>query len=226
MATATMKRSGDLAELVRAYQAGVWRYLRFLGCDEAQADDLTQETFLAVHRKPFAERCPQASAAYLRSVARNLFLGAIRKSKRQGRIENLDLAEQVWQQYVKDDAYEAWLEALRDCVETVNGRARQAIDLFYRDNRSRTEIGQTLEMTDDGVKSLLRRTRELLRRCVEQKVDGTETGELTGPEHRPDAQATTTRIGAYQPDAPARNTRPATSNEPSSEERSESGGFE
>lgn len=174
MATATMKRSGDLAELVRAYQAGVWRYLRFLGCDEAQADDLTQETFLAVHRKPFAQRCPQASAAYLRSVARNLFLGAIRKSKRQGRIENLDLAEQVWQQYVKDDAYEAWLEALRDCVETVNGRARQAIDLFYRDNRSRTEIGQTLEMTDDGVKSLLRRTRELLRRCVEQKIDGTE----------------------------------------------------
>jgi DNA-directed RNA polymerase specialized sigma24 family protein len=52
----------------------------------------------------------------------------------------------------------------------VNGRARQAIDLFYRDNRSRTEIGQTLEMTEDGVKSLLRRTREILRKCVEEKV--------------------------------------------------------
>ncbi|MEX0714877.1 MAG: sigma-70 family RNA polymerase sigma factor [Pirellulales bacterium] len=221
-----MKRSGDLAELVRAYQAGVWRYLRFLGCDESQADDLTQETFLAVHRKPFAQRCPQASAAYLRSVARNLFLGAIRKSKRQGQIENFDLAEQVWQQYVKDDAYEAWLEALRDCVETVNGRARQAIDLFYRDNRSRTEIGQTLEMTDDGVKSLLRRTRELLRRCVEQKVDLAETGELTGPEHRLDAQAAAALTSAHQPDAQARAIRPATSEERIAKERSGLGDIE
>jgi len=29
------------AEIIETHQAGVWRYLRFLGCDEAQADDLT-----------------------------------------------------------------------------------------------------------------------------------------------------------------------------------------
>ena len=37
----------DLAELVREHQADVWRYLRYLGADGHDADDLTQETFLA-----------------------------------------------------------------------------------------------------------------------------------------------------------------------------------
>ena len=47
------ERQTQLADLVRQHQAGVWRYLRFLGCDRPLADDLTQETFLAVLETPF-----------------------------------------------------------------------------------------------------------------------------------------------------------------------------
>jgi hypothetical protein len=64
------------AELVRKHQAGVWRYLRFLGCDEARADDLTQETFLAVLKGSFQQRGEAETAAYLRTVARSRFLMA------------------------------------------------------------------------------------------------------------------------------------------------------
>ena len=44
--------TGELgpAELIERHQRGVWRYLRMLGCDSSTADDLTQETFLQVHR--------------------------------------------------------------------------------------------------------------------------------------------------------------------------------
>ena len=38
----------DAAQLIREHQAGVWRYLRVLGCSRELAEDLTQETFLAV----------------------------------------------------------------------------------------------------------------------------------------------------------------------------------
>ncbi len=38
----------DFAGLVRTHQVGVWRYVRFLGAEAAEADDLTQETFLAL----------------------------------------------------------------------------------------------------------------------------------------------------------------------------------
>lgn len=157
-----------MAGLVRTYQAGVWRYLRYLGADESLADDLTQETFLSVWKRPFVDHGSAATNQYLRKVARNLFLMSLRKQKRLPTLERLELADEVWQEFVGADS-EPMLDALRECVESLNGRARQAIDLCYRDQRSRAEIGREMELSEDGVKSLLRRTRELLRRCVEQK---------------------------------------------------------
>ena len=169
MATVVRKESGEL-DLVQSQQIGIWRYLRFLGCDSAQADDLTQETFLAIHTRPHEEQSAAATSAYVRTVARNLFLMSLRRARRQAIVENIELIEEVWQRFAADDEGETYRDAMRDCVETLEGRARQAIDLFYRDQRSRSEIARELEMTEDGVKSLLRRTREILRKCVEKKV--------------------------------------------------------
>ena len=42
--------------------------------------------------------------------------------------------------------------------------------LTYGDGRSRSQIATELRMSADGVKSLLRRVREALRRCVEGKL--------------------------------------------------------
>ncbi|HEX7449919.1 MAG TPA: sigma factor, partial [Pirellulales bacterium] len=60
----------DAARLIEEHQAGVWRYLRVLGCNAAEAEDLTQDTFLAVLEKPFHDYQRAATAAYLRQVAR------------------------------------------------------------------------------------------------------------------------------------------------------------
>ncbi len=70
----------DLVELIACHQAGVWRYLRALGCDACSADDLTQETFLEVLKRPFEQYNQQATAAYLRRVAHNLFITLRRRS--------------------------------------------------------------------------------------------------------------------------------------------------
>src|SRR6186997_2559087 len=64
----------DLAEAADAHRLGIWRYLRFLGCDDAAADDLTQETFLAVARGAGNGDAVRDVPAYLRGIARNLFL--------------------------------------------------------------------------------------------------------------------------------------------------------
>jgi RNA polymerase sigma-70 factor (ECF subfamily) len=170
MAIATMNQAMDLAELVRLHQAGVWRYLRFLGCEPSLADDLTQETFLTIHRSPFEQRSTQATCCYLRTVARNLFMAALRRSRREPAVEDLDRAERVWQRFAGDDGGESYLDALRECVGSLDGRARQAIDLRYQDDRSRAEIATALDLGEEGVKALLRRTREVLRRCVEKRL--------------------------------------------------------
>jgi DNA-directed RNA polymerase specialized sigma24 family protein len=50
------------------------------------------------------------------------------------------------------------------------GRPRDAIDRCYKNNESREEIATALEITPDGVKSILRRTRAILRDCIERRT--------------------------------------------------------
>ncbi|TWU22640.1 RNA polymerase sigma factor [Bythopirellula polymerisocia] len=160
----------QLAELVREHQADVWRYLRYLGATTADADDLTQETFLAVARAQFSEQSPQQTAAYLRTVARNQLLMARRRENHQISTVALAAAEQVWSTLVSETGSSVLLAALVDCLEKLEGRARAAIDGFYRDRRSREELAYDMNMKPDGVKTLLRRTREVLRNCIEKRM--------------------------------------------------------
>ncbi len=160
-----------MATLVRAHQAGVWRYLRFLGCDPAEADDLVQETFLTVLREPFELRSPTQTAAYLRMVARNRLLMARRKQRRVPTAIDLEAAEAVWARVAGEDGLNHYLVALNDCLEAaVSPRVRRALELQYRDRASRAEIAAALDMAVEGVKTLLRRARSALRDCVERKV--------------------------------------------------------
>jgi RNA polymerase sigma-70 factor (ECF subfamily) len=160
----------DLADLVRQHQAGVWRYLRYLGCDPALADDLTQETFLEIHRRPIEHRSDVQTAVYLRMVARNHMLMAVRKNGRHPVVGNLDLAEEVWARTAADDGLEEYVSDLRACLETaVTERVRTALAMSYEDDQTREQIAQRLDLTADGVKTMLRRARAALRECIERK---------------------------------------------------------
>lgn len=162
----------DLASLVREHQADLWRYLRYLGAPAEDADDLTQETFLAVARTPFELRTRGETAAYLRTAARNQLLMLRRRQGRQISTVELAQAEQAWAAATGDGAYDEFLEALKTCCESLAGKSKEAVDRFYREGQGREAIAAELEMTVDGVKALLRRTRAALRQCVERKLRG------------------------------------------------------
>ena len=171
MTTATTTdRRAAAAELVGAHQAGVWRYLRFLGCTPAQADDLTQETFLRVWRGRYEDRGKGRAAAYMRRVARNTLIDATRRARVRPAFLDVEAVDADWAESVGDDDGDGFRAALRRCLDRLAERARLALALFYRDEQSRTEIANTLEMTPDGVKTLMRRAREALRDCIERTV--------------------------------------------------------
>ncbi|MEO1496253.1 MAG: sigma-70 family RNA polymerase sigma factor [Planctomycetota bacterium] len=159
----------DLGRLVERHQAAIWRYLRYLGARPAEADDLTQEVFLSVARTGFEQRTDAHTSAYLRTAARNRLISLRRKTKREVALLDDDAADEVWAQRTSD-GWDEQVEALRGCVATLEGRARQAIDRHYRERASRDAIAESLGMTADGVKSLLRRTRAVLRDCVERTM--------------------------------------------------------
>ena len=71
---------------------------------------------------------------------------------------------------LSDCHWDDYLQELNRCWTSLGGRARRAIDLFYREGAARDFVARQLDMTADGVKTLLRRTRQLLRECVERNV--------------------------------------------------------
>ncbi len=171
MTVATADRYAEMTSVVQMHQAVVWRYLRFLGCNTTEADDLTQETFLKLFRSDFEQRSPRETAAYLRTIARNGLLMARRAARENHLSIDLDAAEAVWSRAAAEDGLDGYLVALRECLEVaVSTRVREALDLHYRDGASRDEIAASLDLAVEGVKTMLRRARTALRDCVERKI--------------------------------------------------------
>ena len=160
----------DLAELIVRHQATVWRYLRALGADVALADDLTQEAFLEVMRRPFEQYNDAASAGYLRRVAHNLFIS---RRRREGRMMVTDCAEDFetsWMRWAGFDAGNSVLDALAECFSRLTDRAQLALRLRFAEDSSRETIAEALAISEHGAKNLMQRAKAQLRECVEQKL--------------------------------------------------------
>ncbi|MCC6572529.1 MAG: sigma-70 family RNA polymerase sigma factor [Planctomycetes bacterium] len=160
----------DTAEIIRVHQLSVWRYLRFLGAGEALADDLTQEVFVAVLSQPFEYENPARTSAFLRTVARNQFVSALRKLKREISLDDINARESTWVEISGDDEGAAHREALDGCLEKLPERPRHVLRSYYGGDQSRGESAAALGMTDEALKKFLWRVRETLRECIERSL--------------------------------------------------------
>jgi RNA polymerase sigma-70 factor (ECF subfamily) len=160
----------DPVRLIEDHQAGVWRYLRALGCDAATAEDLTQDTFLAVLRSEFQDHSPAATAAYLRKVAHNFYVSALRRSGKVNAVENIEDFETAWTRWAGDDNGDELIDALRNCLQTLTDRARHALEMRFRDRETRANIAESLGITEHGAKNLMQRAKQQLKTCIEGKM--------------------------------------------------------
>ena len=165
-----MKTVEDLRGLVGRYQKEIWRYLRYLGCDEILAEDLTQETFLKIMQKPFTQYSPAATSSYLRAVARNLFLKHIRSLKSHPETPDFDEAEAAWENFAGENGGDTYIQALRECLESLDDRSREALSRRFREGDSYEEISTAMDLHREALKTLLRRSKEKLHICVEGKI--------------------------------------------------------
>jgi len=160
----------DVTALVARHQSGVWRYLRALGCDASLADDLTQDTFLEVLRKPLVEYNDQATGGYLRRVAHNLFISRRRRDARMTITEHAEDLEPAWMRWAGFDNGDNAIDALMDCFSRLTPRAQHALRLRFTSENSRQAIAESLGISEHGAKNLMQRAKAQLRECVESKL--------------------------------------------------------
>ena len=161
-------RTDPREEVVRRHLIGVWRYLRMLGCAPDLADDLTQDAFATALAKGALARDPAATGAFLRKTARFLFL----RSRRRPRDAEMlaDAADLLWQRDCAVDDGNELVAAVRTCLSELGDRAQRAVQLTYGEESSRADVARTLGLKENGVKTLLQRTRQALRECVQRRM--------------------------------------------------------
>ncbi|HWL66100.1 MAG TPA: sigma-70 family RNA polymerase sigma factor [Actinomycetota bacterium] len=160
-------RAGDSSafeELVRAYQADVWRLCLHLVRNEALADDVTQDAFVRAFRFLKRYRGESKFSTWLFSIAHNCAVDEIRRAGRRRRTQELLHAQRPAEP--QDPA--ASME-IRYAIESlpIDLRAPMLlIDIFGLPYR---EAGRILKLPEGTVKSRVHRARVSVAEMLEPK---------------------------------------------------------
>jgi RNA polymerase sigma factor (sigma-70 family) len=157
--------------LFEAHYQRLYRYLDRVSGDPDLAADLAQETFVRLYRRG---ALPDAPAAWLISVAMNLFRNAQSSASRRRRLLTVARGERM-----HGDAPPTPEEAA--LADDTRGRVRRTIDrlserersllLLHAEGYAYRDIAAALELNERSVGTLLARARRAFRQCYEESAD-------------------------------------------------------
>lgn len=136
-----------------------WRFCR----DRAMADDMAQEAFLKAFRSLAAFRGESAFSTWLTAVALNTYRSRLRAEGPP--LLSLDPARTFSAEAgaLRSLIERQKAEVVRKAVLTLPAQYREAILLFYFEDKSVAEAASVLGIAEGTLKARLHRGRELLR---------------------------------------------------------------
>ena len=176
------------ASLVEKYQKQVHAHvLRKIG-DFQIAEDITQETFLRVYQKLDTLNHPAQFSKWLYAIVDHLCIAWFRKNRLQTQslqeIHISETDEETYSRYIATEHAKAMAESQRDLVKklmtTLKEDDREVITLHYFEEMTSSEIGETLGVPENTIKSRIRRARQRLRKyesMIREALDITTEGE-------------------------------------------------
>ncbi len=170
--TVERARRGDVVafeELVRTYQADVYRFAVHLTRDRSLAEDVTQDTFLRAFRFLRGFRGGTTFGAWLFRIARNCAMDTLRRE----RASMFRPLEDPDGRTVSDAAPRVELGA---ALRSVSAEHREAFLLVEVFGLSYLEASDVLGVAVGTVKSRMFRARQALAAAL---VDGVDEGEAT-----------------------------------------------
>jgi RNA polymerase sigma-70 factor (ECF subfamily) len=150
------------AAFVRATQADVWRYVAYL-VDRANADDLTQETYLRALRGLRTFQAQTAARVWLLSIARRAVVDHFRKQGRSPQVAtSLDAADGVVDRIGQSQPDAAGELSLRLLIAGLDEDKRAAFVLTQVQGLSYAEAAEVCGVPIGTIRSRMARAREQL----------------------------------------------------------------
>jgi RNA polymerase sigma-70 factor (ECF subfamily) len=180
-------QAGDEAafeELIRRHESRVYRLLYRMMGNKEDAEDLTQETFLSLHRHGHRFRAEARFSTFIYRVAANAALNRRRSLGRgRARIDKLKVRQQAGDDLPSsprnpEDAIVGHevSEHVRDALEQLSPSLRMPVILYDIEGLAYGEIAKVLGIAEGTVKSRIHRARQALRELLSDQLE-TRTAE-------------------------------------------------
>ncbi len=163
----------EYVQEVTRHQRAIYGFIRSMIPDASTADDLLQETNIALLKA--APRFKKGSdfLPFATKVAHNKVIDHFRKEKRHsGLIFDSSLADKIAGKLCATPlGSPARIEALESCLERLTQPDRHLLVRRYRESETVRAIAADTGRSESSLQNHLAKLRDLLRQCIRQKLE-------------------------------------------------------
>jgi RNA polymerase sigma-70 factor, ECF subfamily len=156
--------------LVKRYERRLHSYAYKKVLDADTASDVVQETFIRIFKNLEKFDIQQPFTSWMYTIAKNLCFDILRKGKHSAALEweIEDTRESFLTRIIKSEQ----ITALWDAIRILPEKYKLPLIGFYFSNLSLRELSYNLHMSENTVKTRLRRAKKYLRVELESKGHG------------------------------------------------------
>lgn len=169
--------ANDLALISARFLAGrerLFAYALALVRSRTVAEDIFQDTYVALTRAVARDEVIADLPAWCRGVARNLALRHWQERQRLERLPAAELLDQIDRAFAEEDHDddEALMRALASCRSALGTTAMALLDLKYVHDLPMRAIAEQTKRSERAVITALARIRRRLMDCIATRIGG------------------------------------------------------
>lgn len=159
------------AELYRAYEAPLYRFITSKLRDPFEANDVLHDVFMEVWRAAAKFEGRSAVKTWLFGIAYRKVMDRFRKSART------ELTDEPPEEVDEQDGFCDLAQAqeaghVRFCIETLKAAHRMVIELVFYQEMTCREVAETVDIPEGTVKTRLFHAKKLLMHCISGRMQG------------------------------------------------------
>ncbi len=161
--------------LVKQNEQMLYAYILGIVRDHNRAEDIVQEAFVKAYENLSSLKNKEAFGSWLRTIARNIALVELKRSKKEISFEPQVLMgmEDIFCSVEKHsgDQWSEKVQFVKECFDRLPEPLNVPCKLHYFDNIKTAEIADLMQITLANVLKRLERSRQQLKICVENKIN-------------------------------------------------------